>query len=295
VSSPPADGVRWTGADDVPVCFRHPDRESYVRCQRCERPICPECQLPAAVGVQCVDCVREASRTTRVPRTVFGGGAAGGRPVVTLSLIAICVGVYLLQLLPGSNVTQRFMFVPYRAAAEPWLFITSAFLHSPTLPLHIMFNMYALWLVGPYLESLLGRARFLVLYLMAALGGSAFLLLLATPAVASASWVTGAVGASGAVFGLFAAYVVVNRRMRRDSSAIIATIGLNALLSFVPGIAWQAHLGGLLTGGVVAAVLAYAPPARRSLMQALGLLVVTVAVVLLVLAKLAAVPSALLA
>ena len=291
--STPAEGGTSGGApDSVPVCPRHPDRESYVRCQRCERPVCPECQRPAAVGIQCVDCVRQQSRGTRQVRTVFGGGAVSTKPRVTQGIIAVCVVAYIFQILPGSTVTDELSFVPAFALSEPWRFITSAFLHAPHVPLHIAFNMYALWLVGPYLESLLGRIRFLVLYLVSAFGGSVFFLLLASP-FKPQQWLGGAVGASGAVFGLFAALVVVNRRLGRESRTIIVVIAINALLSFIPGIAWQAHLGGLLTGAAVAAVLAYAPPGpRRTLIQVGGVLVVLAVLFALIAYKVATVPAA---
>ena len=262
-----------------------------MRCQRCERPVCPECQRPAAVGIQCVDCVRQQSRGARQVRTVFGGGVVGTKPRVTQGIIAVCVVAYVFQILPGSTVTDDLSFVPAFALSEPWRFITSAFLHAPHVPLHIAFNMYALWLVGPYLENLLGRVRFLVLYLVSAFGGSVFFLLLASP-FKPQQWFGGAVGASGAVFGLFAALVVVNPRLGRESRSIIIVIAINALLSFIPGIAWQAHLGGLLTGAAVAAVLAYAPAGpRRTLIQAAGVLLVMAVLFALIAYKVATVPA----
>lgn len=270
----------------APVCPRHPDRESYVRCQRCERPVCPQCQREAPVGVQCVDCVAEQARTAPRARTTFGGRVAGGRPVVTLSVIAICVVAWVLQRVPGLDITERFAFAPVVAEAEPYRFLTAAFLHSPNLILHILFNMYALWLLGPYLEDLLGRARFAVLYLVSALGGSVGYLLLADPR--GASWFTATVGASGAVFGLFGAVVVVNRRLGRQLGQIVALIAINGVIGFVvPGIAWQAHLGGLLTGAATAAVLAYAPRGRRDVVQVAGVGGVLVLLVVLSAAKLA--------
>lgn len=269
-----------TAAD--PVCPRHPDRVSYVRCQRCERPVCPECQRPAAVGVQCVDCVREGSKQVRTGRTVFGGAVArDGKPRVTQALIAVCLVVYLLQLADDS-VTMRFLYAPVTTVAEPWRMITVAFLHSPSQYFHIVFNMLALWLTGPYLESLLGRARFLALYFLSAFGGSVAILLLADPNDAS-EWAGGAVGASGAVFGLFAALFVVNRRLGLETAGIVVMIGINAVIGFIPGynISWEGHLGGLVTGFFAGLALAYAPKQHRTLYQVAGL--VTILVVLLAL------------
>lgn len=263
-----------------PVCPRHPDRESWVRCQRCERPVCPECQRPAAVGVQCVDCVRDQARTVRPARTTFGGRVAGGRPVVTLTLITASVLAFLAQQVPGLDVTRAFAFTPAFAAEQPWRFLTAAFLHAPGSIWHIGFNMYALWLLGPYLEELFGRLRFSVLYLLSALGGSVGFVLIA--GFVDGPYLTSTVGASGAVFGLFGALVVVQRRLGRRLGQIAVVLGVNAVLGFVlPNIAWQAHLGGLVTGAALAAVLAYAPRERRTFVQVAGTAVVAALLVVL--------------
>lgn len=245
-----------------PVCPRHPDRIAYVRCQRCGRPTCPECQRPAAVGIQCVDCVRERQRAQRPTRTAFGGRITGGRPVVTLTLIGLCVVSYVLQQV-SDRWTIDLAFVPFLGETEPWRFLTSAFLHSPSSLFHILFNMVALWSVGPFLEASLGRWRFLALYLLSAIGGSVMFLLLATPY--AASWFTVLVGASGAVFGLFGAVLVVLRRVGRSAGGIVGVLVINAVLGFVlPGVAWQAHLGGLVVGAALGAAFAYAPRERRT-------------------------------
>ncbi len=289
---PPAQGQPETTA--VPVCPRHPDRESYVRCQRCERPVCPECQRPAAVGVQCVDCVREQSRGMPTARTVFGGRAGADRPVVTQVIIGLCAVAFVLQFV-GPQVTERFAFAPPLALSEPWRFLSAAFLHSTGFLLHIAFNMYALWMVGPYLEGLFGRVRFTALYLVSAVGGSVGYFVLADP-LSLRSWFQGAVGASGAVFGLFGALLVVNRRLGRDTGGIVALIAINGALGFViQGIAWQAHLGGLLTGAAAAAVIAHAPRSRRDAVQTAGLVVIAVALLVLVAVKASSVPPELLA
>lgn len=242
-----------SGSGGPPVCPRHPDRESYVRCQRCERPTCPECQREAPVGVQCVDCVRLAARQSPSATTAFGGTVRSGRPVVTLTVMGLCLVVYLLQRV-SPDVTLRFAFAPALAAVEPWRFLTAAFLHSPGSLLHIGFNLYALYLTGPFLEQVLGRVRFAALYLLSALGGSVGYLVLTGPTAGFT------VGASGAVFGLFAALLVVQRRLGRRSGQIVGLLVINFVLGLVvPNIAWQAHLGGLLTGGAVAAALVVVP------------------------------------
>ena len=264
------------GAADqaAPTCPRHPDRVSYVRCQRCGRPACPECSVPASVGIQCVDCVREAQRSAPVHRTALGAPLRTGRPVVTLTIIALCLVSYVLQL-SVDGWTGLLAFSPWTGETEPWRFVTAAFLHSTQI-FHVALNMYALWIVGPYLENLLGRARFISLYLLSAIGGHVAVVLLADPL--SASWFTGTVGASGAVFGLFGAIFVVMRRMGQEARGMLVIIGLNLVVGFVvPNISWQGHLGGLVTGAVLGAAYAFAPRERRTLVS----IVATVAVAVL--------------
>ena len=281
-----------------PVCPRHPDRVSYVRCQRCGRPTCPECQRAAAVGVQCVDCVKAQAAASRSATTVFGGRVAD-RPVVTLSIIVLCVLVWLGQQ-ASSRLTSDILFIPALGESEPYRFLTSAFAHSPGQVMHILFNMLALWLVGgQYLEPLLGRARYAALYLLSALGGSVMLLLLAQPPSGPVltwqdlvSWGTPAVGASGAVFGLFGALLVLNRKLGRSSSGMYATLVINAVLGFViPNVAWQAHLGGFLTGVAVAFVLASTQERSRRRWQWPAVAAVGVVLVAAALAKYAMAPD----
>ncbi len=250
-----------------PVCPRHPDRPSYVRCQRCERPVCPECQRPAAVGVHCVDCVREATRAAPRTRTVLGAPVRRHRAVVvTYTLIALNLVSFILQSALGSFATnewtQALVFAPFLGDEEPWRFLTTAFLHSTGSIAHIGFNMFALWSIGQYLEPALGRARFLTLYLVSAVGGTVMVLLLAT----DGDWLRGVVGASGAVFGLFGAVFVIQRRFGGDVRGIITLLVINALIAvLIPAISWQAHVGGFLTGAALAFAYAYAPRERRRL------------------------------
>lgn len=277
-----------TPAEQPPVCPRHPDRISYVRCQRCGRPACPECQRPAAVGVQCVDCVRQAARATPSARTALGGRLHGGRPVVTLTIIGLCVASYLLQR-AVPTWTSQWAFSPAAGEVEPWRFVTAAFLHARGSLLHIAFNMYALYLAGPYLEQTLGRARFVTLYLLSAIGGQVGVTLLASPV--EPAWFTGVVGASGAVFGLFGAVLVVLRRLGRDARQILVFLAINGALGFVlPGIAWQAHLGGFVTGLALGAAYAYAPRERRLTVGVGASVAVALALVVLTLLRYATAP-----
>ena len=237
-----------------PVCPRHPDRVSYVRCKRCDRPACPDCQRPAAVGLLCVDCERELSRQQAAaqPRNAMGGGVGRRQPVVTYAVMGLSVLFYVGQMLVPSLMYQLLMFVPFRAIVMPWTFLSSGFLHGGIL--HLLLNMYALWIVGQHLERTMGHARFAGVYLASVLGGHTAVYLIADPL--SSAWVSGTVGASGGVFGLFAAVFIVNRRMGAQTAQIAVLIGLNLVITFtIPNISWQGHLGGLVMGAMLTAAM----------------------------------------
>ncbi len=264
---------------EAPVCPRHPDRVSYVSCQRCGRPACPDCQRSAAVGVQCVDCVRETAKASPSRRTIFGGVVRTGRPVATIALMAMCVAAYALDwAIPNGFVFQNFAYAPFLTESEPWRMVTSAFLHSSSI-MHIAFNMYALWILGNALEPAFGRARFLAIYLVSAFAGSVGVLLLSPID-------TAVVGASGAVFGLFGALFVVQKKRGGDIRQIVLLLLINAALGFIiPGISWQAHLGGLVAGALCTVALAYAPAKNRNLIQWGGMAAVALILVGLTLYK----------
>ncbi|GAA3706297.1 rhomboid family intramembrane serine protease [Zhihengliuella alba] len=264
-NDPPRDpaGPADRQGSGAPVCPRHPDRPSYVRCQRCGRPACAECQRPAPVGVQCVDCIRESNRTAPVARTAFGARPNDGRPLVTYTVIALCVLTFLAQW-AVPTLADRLLWAGVYVLNEPWRMITSTFLHSQGFLMHIAFNMYALWIIGRVLEPMLGRLRFAALYLLSGLGGSVAVLLLDHP-------LQGVVGASGAVFGLFGALLVITRARGGNFMPILIIVGINLVIGFIPGfnVSWQAHLGGLLTGAAVASVLTFS--VRRRAMSPAGL------------------------
>lgn len=285
MSIPPDPAAPGTSpAGEVPVCPRHPDRVSYVRCQRCRRPACPECQRPAAVGVQCVDCVREAQASARPELTALGGKASRAtQPVVTIGIMAICVVVWIGELL-SDRVFAEVAFAPFLGESEPWRLLTSAFAHSPHQPMHIAFNMLLLWMLGSRLERVLGAARYLGLYLATALAGSVAWLML-QPVDSSA----GLVGASGAVFGLVGALFVVERHLGRDVSGILGLVAINAVLGFViPNVAWEAHLGGLLAGAAIGFAMVQARERRSPLIAWAGIAAVVVLAAVLVMVKYAA-------
>ena len=241
------------------ICYRHPGRPTYLRCNRCERYICPDCMRAAAVGHQCVECVREGARTIRQPRTEFGGRERAGMPVVTYALIALNVLTFALQMSVGDLQKQLVLWPPAVADGQLYRLVTSAFVHYGAT--HLLLNMWALYVVGPPLEMLLGRLRFGALYALSLLGGSVLVYLLTLN--------TATAGASGAVFGLFGATFVVAQRLNLDMRWVVTVVVINLVFTFVArGISWQGHVGGLVTGGLVAAAFVYAPRARRNLIQA---------------------------
>lgn len=257
----------------TPTCYRHPDRVTYIRCTRCNRSICPECMRDAAVGHQCDDCVREGAKTVRQPTTRFGGREYGANPVITYALIAINVVMFVLETASRGLKSELVLFSPAVADGDLYRLVTSAFMHYGIA--HLLFNMYALWIIGPPLEKALGRLRFTALYALSALGGSVLVYLLSPLNAATA-------GASGAVFGLFGAAFVVGKRLNLNVSWVVGLIAINLAITFVipalggQQISWQGHIGGLVTGAVVAAAYAYAPRERRTLIQlsaSIGLLV----------------------
>ena len=281
------DGVApGPGGAEVPTCYRHPGRETYVSCVRCERYACPDCMRAASVGQQCVECVGEGARSTRQARTTFGGRPVTSA-VVTWTLVAINVAVFLVAWVRPGIVNDLALlgyarYVPGGpwhgiAAGEWYRLITSAFV-VPGAGLSglgfvdILFNMWALIFVGPALEGLLGRARFLAVYLLSAVGGAVMFYYLVPPDHLAA-------GASGAIYGLFGAWFVVSRRLRADTRGIVALIAINLVISFVwHAIAWQAHIGGLLTGALLPAAYAYAPRRNRAAFQ-IGATVLVVVII----------------
>ncbi|MFC5668465.1 rhomboid family intramembrane serine protease [Kitasatospora misakiensis] len=275
---PPTDGTSGAPGGPAPTrCYRHPEQEAGVGCSRCGRPICPRCMVNASVGFHCPECVEEGNRHVRRATTRFGGRPAGDGALVTKALIGVNLVVYVLAayvLTPWlaydlelrSLAPDRMYPFAEGVAAGPdqwYRLLTAVFLH--TTPWHIATNMLVLWVLGPQLEATLGRVRFLALYLLSGLAGSAFAFLVAGDGMRS-------LGASGAVFGLLGATVVLHRRVRAPLGPVVALLLFNLIVTFsVPGIDWRAHLGGLVAGMLTAAGLMYAPRARRAAVQGLTL------------------------
>ncbi|MDX3638675.1 rhomboid family intramembrane serine protease [Streptomyces sp. MB09-02B] len=282
---------RSQDAQSLPTCYRHPDRETGIRCTRCERPICPECMVSASVGFQCPDCVRNGSGTGQAPsasapRTLAGGTVAADPRLLTKILIGANLLLFLVTQAIGDTFTERFALVgrdwdsdlgSFQGVAEgQWYrLVTSMFLHSGVM--HIAFNMLSLWWIGGPLEAALGRARYLALYFASGLAGSALTYLLAAPSQLT-------LGASGAIFGLFGATAVLMRRLKYDMRPVIVLLVINLVITFGwSGIAWQAHVGGLVGGVLIGYAMVHAPRERRALVQygACALVLLTVVVMTL--------------
>ena len=292
----------------VPTCYRHPGRETYISCQRCGRPICPDCMRDAAVGFQCPTCVAEGAKSTRSGQTPYGGARSANPALTSMVLIGMNVAVWVLIMATGGNGSrwvERLALLPrgrcvagnYYFPSIPesacgisggrewlpgvsdgawWQLVTSAFTHVEIW--HIGFNMLALWFLGPQLEAMIGRWRFLALYLGSALTGSALVYW-------AAAEQSSTLGASGAIFGLMGALLVVAHKVRGNLQQIGMWIGLNFLITVIysRSISWQGHVGGFLGGLAIAAILVYSPRARRTTWQATGIAaVVAVALVAMV-------------
>lgn len=298
---PPEGRDPAASAGEPLTCYRHPDRETGIRCVRCERPICTDCMINASVGFQCPDCVREGSGTghhpaANRPRTLAGGSVASDPRLITKILLGINLAVFIAVWATGRDeswLLDDLLLFGQAHTGDPasglqgvaegqwYRLLTSMFLHLEVW--HIGFNMLGLWWLGGPLEAALGRARYLALYLLSGLAGSALTYWIAEPT-------QGSLGASGAIFGLLGATAVLMRRMNYDMRPVIALLVVNLIFTFNPWgrIAWQAHLGGLVAGVLIAIALVHAPREHRKLVQYGACALVLVTVVGIVLARTAA-------
>lgn len=278
----------------APVCYRHQGRETYVRCSRCDRPICPDCMNEAAVGHQCPECVAQGRKSQRPVRTAFGGSTLGTHGYVTIGLIAINCIMLVVSILsakhPGNAIgggglggilggdtplMERLAvygghgdqpvqglnnsLVYGISHGEYYRLLTAMFMHYGLL--HLAANMWALWVLGRPLEAMFGPLRFLAIYLVCGLGGNVAVYLFAPNSLSA--------GASTAIFGLFAVFFFVLRKLGRSVASLVPLLVINLVITFgVPGISIAGHLGGLITGALVGAGVTYAPQARRSQIQA---------------------------
>ena len=272
------------GPDDI--CFLHPDRPTFTLCQRCGRSICPECQHYSPVGVLCTECLRHSqpsalTRTGRSTRVAARRATDAATPIVTYSLMALCVLVFGAQLLAANvgddEVTRALWYAPLYSLPqlfEPWRMLTAMFTHSTSFLLHILFNMFALWVFGRNLELIVGRVTFLVLYLFSGIGGSLAVMMWVYADLDTLQVAT--VGASGAIFGLFAATLVAVKAANVNVTSLAVLIGINFAIGFLPGaaISWQSHLGGMIVGAATMGILLVTrgPRRRRARVTALSAL-----------------------
>jgi len=257
------------------TCYRHPDRETGVACSRCGRPICPDCMTPTSVGMRCPEC---AGEKTEVRKPAIAGGASAAR--ATVVLIGINIAVFLLEIATGAGgfstagsvfadgalcgnaigdggICRSNEILLQTDGGEWWRVLTSGFLHGTII--HLALNMFALYILGQVLEPAIGTARFVAVYLVALLAGSVGALLLSEPSQFT-------IGASGAVYGLFLATIVIARQ--RGMDAVVSQLGfwlvLNLVFTFaIPNISIGGHLGGMV-GGALGALLVVAAERRIS-------------------------------
>jgi membrane associated rhomboid family serine protease len=236
-------------------CYRHPDRETGVRCSECGRPICPDCMVFAPVGIRCPDHSGQPQGAARVTRGMRRASFEGTGAIVTKTLVAVNVGIYLLQLGMRGTINgtgndiyrDGVLYGPLVDNGDWWRLMTAAFLHYG--PIHLLMNMLGLWWFGGAVEQVLGRGRYLLLYLVSGLAGSAGALLASPNALT--------VGASGAIFGILGAAFVLERQGTFVlGGGALSVIVLNIVFTFaVPGISIGGHLGGLAGGALGALAL----------------------------------------
>ena len=238
----------------MPYCYRHPNRETFVSCSECGRPICAECMTPAPVGQRCPEHSGKPQGASRISSGVRRGAFEGTGALVTKALLGLNVAIYLITAFQGNGLNSPggslffhwVLFGPAVANGDWWRLITSAFLHANII--HIAFNMYFLWFIGTAVEQALGRGRFLALYIVSALAGSAGALV----------WTPNAptVGASGALFGLLGAALILERQRNYVlGGSAMGLILINLILSFaISGISIGGHVGGLI-GGILCALV----------------------------------------
>jgi membrane associated rhomboid family serine protease len=237
------------------TCYRHPDRVTGLSCSECGRPICTECMTMAPVGIRCPEHSGKAQGVQRVTTGVRRAAFEGTGAKITKALIGINVAVYVAELATGGGVNgtgstiylKGVLFGPFLEQGEWWRLVTAAFLHYG--PLHLILNMVALYWFGSLLEERIGSGRYLLLYLVSGISGSAGALLW------SGGFLTPTVGASGAIFGILGAGLVLERQ--RDyvfGGSALGVIVINFVFTFsISGISKGGHIGGLV-GGIICAL-----------------------------------------
>jgi membrane associated rhomboid family serine protease len=289
------------------TCYRHPGVPTGIVCSRCGRPICPACMVDAAVGFQCPECTKEGARQMRQGLLPYGGYPSRDPRLTSIVLIVINTAIWLLS--GVSSLGDRLALAPRGvclAANDPssyypgvlkaacvangdnwvagvasgawWQVVTSVFTHLTFI--HLAVNMVSLFIIGPILERVLGRRRFLIVYGIAGLAGSATVMWLTSPEAST-------VGASGALFGLMGAILLLSYKAKGNYKQVLIILGANIAftLFYVGTISWQGHFGGLVGGLIAGWIIAYAPRARRTQIQLYGLSAVTIVVLAAIVAR----------
>lgn len=280
MSQPPAAGPDFS-APGFAGCYRHPDRQTGIACQRCHKPICGECMNPASVGFQCPKCVSAGRDSVRAPRTAFGATMASGNAgTATKVVMGVLVAVFVLDVLTrGLVLSLMVLSNPAVFSGELWRLVTYGFTSVGLLGL--LMNLLVLYLAGRAMEAVLGGWRFVALYVAAGLGGATLFFLFGPPGAAT-------VGASAAVLGLLSANAIVKHKGGEDIRGDIGLLVLLVMYSVLFGFrsfGWIGSIGGIAVGALVGAILAYAPRQRRTAVQVVGLLGVVLACLLAVAAK----------
>ena len=251
-------------------CYRHPDRETGVSCQRCERFICVDCSSPGAIGFLCPE---DSKDRVKIKKANFQKSLLSSAPI-TFTLIVLNVLVFGAQQL-NPELIYSLWYANVGSVTEEGSLLrvfTSSFAHSNTQITHILFNMYSLFVLGTLLEPMIGKLRFVILYALSVFGGGLGFLVLSTN-------FGSVVGASGAVFGLMGAYLVFLIVMKLNAGQMYIIIGINLFLGFLPGIAWEAHVGGLVVGAAVGYVLVSTRNRVKPTAQTIGLVGIGIALV----------------
>ena len=230
-----------------PVCVNHSNQVTYVRCSRCENYICTDCMRSAFIGYQCPSCASDSTPVIKgINKNRFIPSQKNTQVTKFLSISLLVV--YVFQFLLGDVLIANFaLFAPSVTDGQWWLLITAGFLHGSII--HLLFNVYILWVLGSQLENIVGKTKFIIIYFGSLLGGSIASYLFSPLGSYS-------IGASGAIFGLMGAMLVVGRKRNLDISQITTLVVINVVIGFVlSGIDWRAHLGGLAAGALITWIL----------------------------------------
>ena len=268
------------------ACSKHPQAPAVAYCKRCNRPACADCAIPTDVGAICTDCASGTSGGRGQGRARFsaagsspwgqqaraqkaaGGGASArtgsmltsaAKSPVTAVLVTLNVAMFLVDAI-WPSAYAHLVFWPAGGFYQPWRLLTTSFLHAGFF--HLLFNMLMLVLLGGSIERAYGHWRYLAIYLFSAIGGS--IAIIAWVFAQPATWTTATVGASGAVFGLFGAIFIAQRKAGMSTTSIVVLLVVNLVYGFVvPNISWQAHVGGFIVGMATAAVYLWVADASR--------------------------------